>query len=58
MRSSVGDIGKIRLFLPTQVEDLIYPEGLVVVAGLDILRMKAPSIEYYEPVGSHINQFQ
>ena len=30
-----------------EIQNLVHPKGLVVVAGLDILRMKTPSIEYH-----------
>ena len=45
-------------FLLTEIQNLIHPKGLVVVAGLDILRMETPSIEHHQPVGAHFDEFQ
>ena len=56
---SIGVDGKgLRLFLSTKIKNLIDPKGLVVIARLDILRMKAPAIEHDEPVGPHVDTFQ
>jgi hypothetical protein len=47
-----------QFFLLTEIQNLIHPKGLVVVAGLDILRVKAPSIEHHQPVRPHFDEFQ
>ena len=56
-RIGVAEKG-LGFFLSTEIENLIHPECLVVVAGLDILRMKAASIEHHEPVGPHVDKFE
>ncbi|MBA3612575.1 MAG: hypothetical protein H0W49_06595 [Nitrospirales bacterium] len=62
-RSDGGQGGEVikesgHFFLLAEVQNLIHPKGLVVVAGLDILRMKASSIKHHQSVWTLFDEFQ
>ena len=44
-------------FLP-KVQNLVDPKGLIVVAGVDVLRMKTTAVKHHEPIGSHLDELE
>jgi hypothetical protein len=44
-------------FLP-KIQNLVDPKGLIIVAGVDVLGMKATAVKHHEPIGFHFDELE